>query len=64
LAYDKNVFVFYIEEKKIYYSEKENIEITEYSATGWDILYPSAIQMIFWLQESTLWKVIYGERKV
>jgi hypothetical protein len=35
-----NSFILYIEEKKIYYSEEERMEVTEYTVTGWDILYP------------------------
>ena len=36
----RNAFIFYIEEKKIYYSEEMREDILEYVATGWDILYP------------------------
>jgi len=35
-----NTFVFYITDKRIYYSEKMSMEMLEYVVTGWDILYP------------------------
>jgi hypothetical protein len=36
----RNTFSLYIEEKKTYYSEEKGMEVTEYTVTGWDILYP------------------------
>jgi len=36
----KNTFIFYVEEKNTYYSEELGQNVTEYVATGWDILYP------------------------
>jgi len=35
-----NTFVFYIEEKKMIYSEATKQDEVEYIVTGWDILYP------------------------
>jgi hypothetical protein len=44
LRYDfiisNNTYVFYITEKRKYYSEEMRENILEYVATGWDILYP------------------------
>ena len=35
-----NSFVFYIDAKTVYYSEELNEDVTEYTVSGWDILYP------------------------
>ena len=35
-----NTFVFYVEEKKMIYSEASDQDEIEYIATGWDVLYP------------------------
>ena len=35
-----NTFVFYIEEKKLYFSNEIMQNAIEYSVSGWDILYP------------------------
>jgi len=35
-----NTFVFYIEEKREYYSEELSVVVLEYVVTGWDVLYP------------------------
>lgn len=39
-AMANNTYIFYIEEKKVYYSEETKQDTTEYRVTGWDILYP------------------------
>ena len=36
----KNTFIFYVEEKNVYYSKELAQNVTEYLVTGWDILYP------------------------
>jgi len=36
----QNTFVFYIEEKNTHYSEEMGMDVIEYTAVGWDILYP------------------------
>lgn len=40
LVMARNTYVFYINEKTITYSEELQQDIIEYTATGWDILYP------------------------
>lgn len=35
-----NTFVFYVEERKAYYSEEMKLDMVEYVVTGWDVLYP------------------------
>ena len=35
-----NTFVFYIEGKRVYYSEEIGLDVLEYVVTGWDVLYP------------------------
>jgi hypothetical protein len=40
LGWVENTFIFYIEEKKMVYSEATKQEEIEYIATEWDILYP------------------------
>ena len=36
----RNTFVFYVEEKRMSYSDAIAQDATEYVVTGWDILYP------------------------
>lgn len=44
LSYDffmgDNTFIFYIEDRREYYSKELKQNCVEYHATGWDILYP------------------------
>lgn len=35
-----NLFVFYVEEQKEYYSEEALQDMLEYTVSGWDIIYP------------------------
>jgi len=57
-----NTFIFYIDEKQINYSEEMRMDIIEYIATGWDILYPVKHDIfdIFnskkYITEKDLWK--------
>ena len=39
-AWADNTFIFYIEEKKMVYSEATKQDEPEYVVTGWDMLYP------------------------
>lgn len=42
-----NTFVFYIEERRKYYSEELREDTLDFEASGWDILYPVKREPIF-----------------
>ena len=47
-----NTFVFYVENRREYYSEEMREQIVEYTVSGWDILYPVRHEAVFGIGKS------------